>query len=278
VGETIFNLDLCSACRYCFVNPRPSIAFLMEFYSSFGNYQVQHLIHSPTLSSVLSQEHSDPNSTIDAKRLINTINSLSPENSNKRFLDVGCGTGFFSKEAISSGYKVSAIELADVDREIAKEFTGLIPSACSFEEYKCPPQSFDVILMSQILEHAMDINQWAAKARNSLTENGIIAIALPNFESIFRSFMKENDPYICPPAHLNFFNETSLSKLLIKHGFKIEETQWVSRIPKRSFNKRVPKFGKPLLPIIRSLSSATLKAIDFLHRGIMINIYARKLP
>ena len=80
-----------------------------------------------------------------------------------------------------------------------------------------------------------------------------------------------------PPDHLNFFNPNSLTKLLECHGFKVEKIQWVSRLPKSAFEKRVPKFAKPLLPIINMASSIVLKVIDLLHLGSIINVYARKI-
>ncbi len=89
--------------------------------------------------------------------------------------------------------------------------------------------------------------------------------------------MQENEPYVCPPAHLNFFNPSSLSCLLEEHGFKVEAIQWVSRIPKRTFEKRMPQFGKPMLPVINALTRVSLKAIDTAHLGMMINVYGRKI-
>ena len=106
---------------------------------------------------------------------------------------------------------------------------------------------------------------------------GIIAIALPNFGSIFRMIMQENEPYICPPAHLNFFNPNSLSKVLENYGFRVEAIEWVSRLPEKTFEKRLPRFGKPLLPIIHSISTVSLRGIDALHLGMMINVYGRKI-
>ena len=131
--------------------------------------------------------------------------------------------------------------------------------------------------MSQILEHALDVNQWTKKAYALLRDSGMLVVALPNFDSIFRRVMQENEPYICPPAHLNFFNPASLANLLKKHGFKVEETQWVSRLPTTTFEKRLPGFIKPALPLVSAVSDATLKVIDTLHSGMMINVYARKI-
>lgn len=278
VVNNIFNLDLCSSCGYSFVNPRPSLNFLMDYYSAFGHAHDDISNTTPDYHSVLRKEENYPNSTIDAKRLIKTISNLTVTNSNNKFLDVGCGYGFFSKQAIDSGFDVSALELADNERKIATDMTGVKPTACSFEDYECAPESLSVVFMSQILEHALDVNLWINKSRDFLIDDGIIAIAVPNYGSIFRMIMQENEPFICPPAHLNFFNPTSLSNLLENHGFKVEKVQWVSRLPTSTYEKRLPKYAKPLLPIINIASRAVLKIIDTFHLGMIINVYARKIP
>jgi 2-polyprenyl-3-methyl-5-hydroxy-6-metoxy-1,4-benzoquinol methylase len=276
-GNEKYKLDLCGSCGYSFVNPRPSLSYLIDFYSSFGHGHDANGREVPSLKSVLTEEQSEPNSTIDARRLVKTIKSLTKNGSSNRFLDIGCGCGFFSKAALGVGFEVIALELPGNEIGIAKEMTGLNPASCSFEEFECASESLQVVLMSQILEHALDVNLWINKAHDFLVHDGIIAIALPNYGSIFRLIMQENDPYICPPAHLNFFNLNSLSRLLENHGFRVEVAQWVSRIPKTKFEKRLPKFGKPLLPIINVVSSASLKIIDALHLGMMINVYGRKI-
>lgn len=277
VGSDKYNLDLCGSCGYCFVNPRPSLRFLMNYYASFGHGHVDTGGEAPNLESVLAREQSDPNSTIDAKRLVKTIKFLVKNGTSNRFLDVGCGYGFFSKEALGAGFDVFALDLADNERKIAKEMIGLSPVASSFEEFECDPESLGVVLMSQILEHALDINLWIKKSHDILVNDGILAIALPNYGSVFCMIMQENWPHICPPAHLNFFNPKSLSSLLEHHGFKVEAIQWISRIPRRTIEKRLPGRGKPLLPVINVASSASLKIIDALRLGMMINIYGRKV-
>jgi SAM-dependent methyltransferase len=277
VDNDKYILDLCGSCGYSFVNPRPSLQFLMNYYASFEHGHLDTGRKAPNLKSVLAQEQSDPNSTIDAKRLIKTIKSLVKNGNSNRFLDVGCGYGFFSKEALGAGFDVVALELAEDKREIAKEMTGISPFASSFEAFQCNPESLGVVFMSQILEHALDVNLWIEKSHDFLVNDGILAIALPNYGSIFRMIMQENDPFICPPEHLNFFSPASLSRLLENHGFKVETIQWISRIPTKTFEKRLSKLGKPLFPVINVASSASLKIVDALRLGMMINVYGRKI-
>ncbi|GAV19890.1 bifunctional 3-demethylubiquinone-9 3-methyltransferase/ 2-octaprenyl-6-hydroxy phenol methylase [Mariprofundus micogutta] len=277
VGEDNYEIDKCPSCGYAFINPRPSMSFLMDFYSNnecrVDNATVK---ESKSLNSVLLREQDDPNTTVDARRMIDSIKKLHTSEHNNKFLDVGCGYGFFSKQALDSGFDVISLELGGNEREISEEMTGLRPQACSYEEFECSPNSLSVILMSQILEHVFDVNQWIEKAHTSLVHDGILAIALPNYSSIFRKLLQENDPFICPPEHLNFFSPMSLTRLLENHGFVVEKIQWVSNIPKRTFEKRLTGFLKPLVPAVSIASSASLKLVDALHLGMMINVYGRK--
>jgi len=276
-GDLVYQIDICLSCGYSFVNPRPSLSFLMDLYSSSVNKTDGNDKRLESLNSILLQEKDFPNSTIDAKSIIRTIKSHSKGDENRRFLDIGCGYGFFSKEAIDAGFEVEAIELGKNEIEITKEMTGLQPVLCSFEEFECAAETYSVVLMSQILEHALDVNLWIKKANDILIKDGIIAIALPNYSSLFRRILQDKESFICPPEHLNFFNPNSITRLLENHGFKILTIKWISRIPKRSFEKLIPKARKPIISILDTISHASLKAIDAFHLGMIINVYARKI-
>jgi len=276
-----FAIVKCIECGFAFVNPRPTMQYLMDFYSECGHNVGSGRSEAITLDSVIRQEEEFPNSTVDAQRMIKTILKCKVLRNQAdvacmRFLDVGCGYGFFSREALEEKrFDVTALELASNERLITEKMTGLKSISVSFEELEESKESYDVILMSQILEHALDVNEWISKAHHLLASGGVLAIALPNFGSIFRFILQENEPYICPPAHLNFFTPKSLSTLLTKHNFTIQEVQWVSRISPHALVKRLP-IGKAVAPGIHILSKMALNIFDMLHLGMMINIYAKK--
>jgi hypothetical protein len=130
--------------------------------------------------------------------------------------------------------------------------------------------------MSQILEHALDVNEWIAKAGDLLMDKGILIVGLPNFGSIFRKIMQENEPFITPPTHLNFFNKKSLSTLLEKHGFVVEKVQCVSRVSKKAIMRRIPNRARSITPFLQYNIKALFNVIDTFNSGMIINIYARK--
>jgi SAM-dependent methyltransferase len=268
-----FPIVGCIECGFAFVNPRPSSDFLRDFYTELG--QGDRGVRS--VDEVLRTEQDYPNSSLDAKRMLNTVVRVLPRGGPRRLLDVGCGYGLFSREARVQGFDVCALEPASVERGIAEKMLGVRPIPMSFEEFPGPEGSFAAILMSQILEHALDVNLWIEKAHRLLAPNGVLAIALPNFGSFFRLILQEREPYICPPAHLNFFGPENLSRLLDKKGFVVREVQWVLRLDPRVLFERIPVtrfLGEGVAIPLRLM----LKLIDSLHLGMMVNIYGQKPP
>lgn len=274
-GDDTYTIDRCSACGYAFVNPRPSMDFLRQHYSHFGHGAST---NPPTLESVMAAENANPNSTLDAKRMFATIKGLLRvrDGVSANLLDVGAGYGFFSKEAVANGFKVVALDLAENERSISRSISGIDPISSTFEDFELEYSSLSVVLMSQILEHALDVEEWVRKASKLLEKDGILAIALPNFGSLQRHLLQENEPYICPPDHLNFFTPESLTLLLKNNGFVVEKIQHVSRIPKNTIQRRVPAIFSLLSIPLWSAVNVMVRLIDSAHFGSVINVYARK--
>lgn len=241
----------------------------MNFYAVSGNGAGQ----KKTYEMVMENEARDPNSTLDAERMVGKVTEILRGNNIKErnLLDVGSGHGFFSESALEKGFTVTAIELAANEREIMKKMTGYDPVPVSFEDFDGTTKLFSAILMSQVLEHALDVNQWIAKASSLLVPGGVLAVALPNFDSFIRIIMRVRDPYICPPEHINFFTVKSLKILMEKHGLRPYFHNHVSRIRRDSIHRRVPGWISRLLPI-----NCVLKLTESIGVGIMINMYAVK--
>ena len=75
-----------------------------------------------SLESVIAAEVVDPNSSIDAKRMIATIKHLMEgrRNMSGRLLDVGAGYGFFSREAMINNFRVVAVDFAENEGQISR--------------------------------------------------------------------------------------------------------------------------------------------------------------
>lgn len=271
-----FRIDRCRGCGFAFVNPKPSVDYLVSFYQhgSDGHEGAA----APTLAGVLAAERAFPNSTVDARRLMDGVGRVlrpAPPGSRPSLLDVGAGYGFFSREAADRGFDVTALELDEKSRAVFRDLLGFDAVPVFFEAYEPQGRTFDVIVMSHVLEHVIDPARWIARARGLLRDGGVLALALPNFSSIFRVLLQDRDPYVTPPAHLNYFDARNLSALLRKNGFEVQATDWVSRIPPGALRRRLPGPVRPLAGPMEAALAAACVLIDRTGRGQAMSLIAR---
>lgn len=259
-----FDVNECARCGFLFVNPTPSEASIIEFYSTAGHGERS---HSDPAAALLAEQAS-PHSTIDARRIAATLASLT---SGRRLLDVGCGYGFMSKAAQDIGFQCLQIEIASDELRAAKQLFGFQPEQVTFEGYE--GTNFDAIIMSQVLEHARQPKEWLLKASQLLNSGGALAIALPNFSALTTDILQARDPYVTPPAHLNYFSEGNLRQAAEAAGFKQVHTETVSRYPRSAF---VRKFG-PLAPPLHAIFNVIAASLDSVGKGVMLNSFFIKI-
>jgi len=264
-GARTYAIVRCTACRFAFVNPTPSHRFIVDFYAhaGHGDYAL------PTAAAVLAAERDDPNTVIDAARIVGNLKAMTRGRS---LLDVGCGYGLFALEARRQGFDIDAIEIAATERAIAGELLGFTPRAETLEAF-APGRTYDAIILSQVLEHAREPMQWLERVHALLAPGGVAAIALPNFASIFTDVLKARDPYVTPPAHLNYFGAGNLAQAAARCGLTVIKSETVTRLPKRAFTRR---FGGRAGLLLHRLFALAAPALDVAGKGNMLNVYARR--
>ncbi len=267
-----YHIASCSRCKFAFAYPRPLSVFLKPPWKKQGRGDQE-----PTLDAILRREREEPNSTIDAKRMIGRMKKyLLAHRLPLTLLDVGAGNGFFSREAIRNGFKVVAIEpetrrLGILSR-IAPEadVRGVFFEDLEYEE------PFSAILMSQILEHVPFPLDFLTKAFRHLVPGGILAIAVPNFNTYLRFLVGLKDPLICPPIHINYFTSTSLCLFLQRAGFTPIKASYVARVYPSNF-RRYLRFPSPLARMAASLANRTvMRAVCHMGKGITLEVHAVK--
>src|SRR5205814_10170100 len=97
---------------------------------------------------------------------------------------------------------------------------------CSLEQFaqdalnQSPPLNFSVIVMSQVLEHALDPLDGLGRAGELLAEDGVLAVAVPNFAGPYQ-LLGSRDPFLTPPMHLNFFTPRSMRLAMESAGLRV---------------------------------------------------------
>lgn len=196
----------CSACGHGFVANRPTLEELSEYYGGMQSSQPR---IRPT--TVALERRSD------CRAIAQRVAALTNERG--RTLDIGAGGGGFSYHLAQQGF--GPVVLNDMDPQ-SEAVTSLIPRsefrAGAFEDID-DPGPFSAIIMSQVLEHALDPLDWLRRSRALLSERGVLAIAVPNFRGLYHIF-GTRDPFLIPPSHLNYFTPKSLGLALEQCGLE----------------------------------------------------------
>ena len=275
-----WQLHRCGQCGFAYVWPRPSAALINAFYEEHGGHG-RALATTLTPHDILERERASAGSTLDASRIASRICELLAARGSRdrgsrhlKLLDVGCGYGFFTCAARDAGFDVTALEMSEHEATVALGITGIEPIRSSFEEYDTT-KTFDAVLMSQVLEHALSPSEWVAKAHRLLAPGGILAIAVPNFGGVFRRLLGVRDFMIIPPAHLNYFDPNSLTQMLVRHGFTDVRVDHVTRVPRDTIRRRLGS-SPVVVAVVERISKALCAVVDTAKIGGIINLYATR--
>lgn len=143
----------------------------------------------------------------------------------RSILDIGTGPGFFLLYGKKRGWNVLGIEPSKQAAEHAKSLGIKIIEEFMDRSLANKLNKFDVIHMSEVLEHVPDPTEMIKITHDLLKPGGLLCVSAPNDYSPFQKVLREICAYkpwwVTPPFHINYFNFDSLEKLLRKIGFKI---------------------------------------------------------
>jgi len=176
--------------------------------------------------------------------------------SSDEVLEIGCGTGYFTKEIAKTGAQVTAIDISPELLNIARqEITGLNVSFLLDNAYELSfkNDSFDSIVGSSVLHH-LEIDKAISEMFRVLKPGGSIFFTEPNMMNP-QIALQKNIPALKrrlgdSPDETAFFR-WSLNKLLRKSGF-IE-------IIIKPFDFLHPALSPSLIQFISSLGEAVEK-------------------
>jgi SAM-dependent methyltransferase len=153
--------------------------------------------------------------------------SLLPKYDFESVIEFGCGDGanlsFFAKE-LNTKLAVG-VDVCNSQKSTGKNFTFHHKTVEDFLESN--QQVFDVIILSDVLEHLY--NPWTALSnlKRILSKNGFMLISVPNIENITLAdkFFSGNFFYertgLMDQTHIRFFSTKTLTKYLEISGFKV---------------------------------------------------------
>ena len=140
----------------------------------------------------------------------------------RRLLDIGSGPGLFLDRARQRGWNAVGVEpsiaAADYSRAQGNEVI------CGFfnEELAKGIGTFDVINLSNVLEHVPNPGGLITSAMKSMNDDALLCICVPNDYNCLQLALRKTQNYppwwLAAPHHVNYFTFQSLEKLLSRVG------------------------------------------------------------
>lgn len=146
-------------------------------------------------------------------------------------LDVGCGEGFAMAYFHRHGWTVEGLDysqsgVAAMNPQCLSALTtGDVDTL--LQHKSCLGQKYDLIWLSNVLEHVPDPIGLMSQMQELLNEAGVLVVTVPNdFSPVQRELIRQGhiteEFWVAPPDHLSYFDESSLRAVGAVTGYQIQ--------------------------------------------------------
>lgn len=199
----------------------------------------------------------------------------------ERVLDAGCGIGYYSFElAKKFSCKVDGIDIDADDIELAKRINDLAQTTnvhfkvCDISELEFPDNTFDKIILSEVLEHVRDDKKIVSELRKILKPRGHLIISTPHVGAV-EEYSEQKPKLSSKKTQLdiagghvrNGYSFKLLSKILEDAGFDIVTYCFIGK-------KFTIRAGFPLFLIAYPISMLD-KFVKGTGNGIVLKVEKR---
>jgi len=155
---------------------------------------------------------------------------------NQSVLEVGCSTGYITKILVERGCDVVGIELDPEAAKVAEQWAGRVVVG-NIDEGEVwndvKDESFDVVLLGDVLEHLRDPLQSLRQAVRKLKPSGFIVTSLPNVAhgdvrlSLMQGRFEYADVGLLDRTHIKFFTLDTARELITEAGLFVVDIKRV---------------------------------------------------
>lgn len=183
-----------------------------------------------------------------------------------RMLDVGCNEGRGLVHYQGSGYTVEGLELNSKAADVARK-KGFVVHSDLIEQLE-PAEKYDVVVLSNVLEHSLNPAEMLAHVARVLNPGGQVWISCPNSQSWLRSIFGRFWINWHVPFHISHFSPQTLAGVLSQSGFELIESRqetpalWVAHSILAKF------FSKPGYATAQLRSTMLVAGLMLLIRGL----------
>jgi SAM-dependent methyltransferase len=205
-----YNVVACKNCGFCFADQIPSQEVFNLYYREMSKYE--------------RNEQETQENRYEFEKFNQMGSYIVPflENYETRILEIGCATGLLLSLIKKKGYeKIFGVDPSPACAETAEKLYGIRVMTNTISNLSIEKQSADFLILSGVLEHVRELDISLIHLWNILAPNGKIYIAVPDASQYING---EDAPFQeFSIEHINFFGPTSLTNLMSKNGFTLND-------------------------------------------------------
>jgi 2-polyprenyl-3-methyl-5-hydroxy-6-metoxy-1,4-benzoquinol methylase len=249
-----FNIVKCSDCDLIYVNPQPTIKYLIKFYSE-GEYTAKTWESKPSYEKI-----------VDDGRL-KVVNFIASEYKDQkiRLLDIGGGMNPQYKYMENKKWYVLGTELSKTFVKYAQQQKLNVVFGDAID-MKFKNKEFDAVTIMAVVEHLKDPKKYLLEAHRILKDNGVLVIKIPNLHYTLK---KSTTLPISQAGHLFYYTPKTIKILFEKCGYKIIKNEPVLECGSENILKHMMMISWD------KVSRAIYKLIG-IHTNLQMVIYAKK--
>ena len=156
----------------------------------------------------------------------------------KRVLDIGCSSGYLARPLVARGCTVVGIEQDAAAAEEARAVCAdVLVGDAETMELQFEPESFDVLLCGDLIEHLRDPSSFLIRVRPFLRPGGRLVLTTPNVANwanrlgLLVGRWRYTDRGILDRTHLHLFTRATLVETLARAGYRVVELDFTVPVP-----------------------------------------------
>jgi SAM-dependent methyltransferase len=186
------------------------------------------------------------------RRFEAVMEALDPQ-SRDDVLEVGCGSGYYTRALVQAGARVTATDLSpayvEQARRLAPEAAFLVEDA---QYLSFPDESFDRVLMTEVVEHVPEPARAVEEAARVLRPGGVLALSTPSRRAPMNLAyaLKRRIRGFEVNEHLHEFTPGELRELLAPR-FELESFRRVNAVLPYPLDSVYMRLGSPALSVLQ---------------------------
>ena len=228
----------CKPCNTVYVSPRLPPGLLSAFYAQSRNYAYWNEHYFPA-SEAARREHIFVPRAARTRALVERHLEPGADGKFGALVEVGAGFGTFGECMTALGVfrRIVVVEpTPDLARTCRKRGLEVVESPIETADFG--DLSVDVLASFEVIEHLFSPAAFLARCAQLVRPGGILLLTCPNIEGFDLTVLREVSDSV-DHEHLNYFNPSSLARLVESSGFSVIDTLTPGQLDVELVRKKV---------------------------------------